>query len=473
MAEERGSYTYMVKWLNTLGYSPDTRMAGKIASYWGWYTAQNKWYSYKERRGLRSFQMNRETLHPAAMVAEAWSDLLMNEKLAITSEDEGMAQVIADHFAGFGVAHADFVTRAFALGTGGWAINVKDVSDDGMLHPDALIEIEEYDATQVLPITWGADDCTQCAFATRVEHGGRDYEQCQAHIIKDGTYHIITQLFDVKNHEQVNLEDITADLDTGSPFPTFALVKPAVPNPHFDYCAMGASVYDKGISAIKMVDEALTSMLVHIRVAKPRVFVDETVIEKKKVRQSDGTYKERFYAFGEADDMYFRMKPGGENDKPMNVIQPEMREAENEAAINLGLKTLSLTCGLGDHYWDWDKASGLKTATEVVSDSSMLARTLRKHQNALGKSITALVRGIAGVCRHLCGTDVNPAAPIAIDFDDSVITDTQSDKQQALSEISILGIPELTKKYLVKYCDFTEDEAAAAVPASMVVDEGF
>lgn len=473
MAEGRGSYTYMVKWLKTLGYSPDTRMAGKISAYWGWYTANNKWYHYKERRGLRSFQMTRETMHPAAMVAEAWSDLLMNEKLVITTEDEKMRAVLDAHFADFGVAHADFVTRAFALGTGGWAINVKDVSDDGMMHPDALVEVEEYDATQVLPITWGADDCTQCAFATRVEHDGRDYEQCQAHVLIGDTYHILTQLFDVKNHEAVTVEDITADLDTGSPFPTFALVKPAVPNPHFDYCAMGASVYDKGISAIKAVDEALTSMLVHMRVARPRVFVDETIIEKKKVKQRDGTTKEQFYAFGEADDMYFRMKPGGENDKPMNVIQPEMREAENEAAINLGLKMLSLTCGLGDHYWDWEKDGGLKTATEVVSDSSMLARTLRKHQNALGGSITALVRGVAGICKHLCGTDVDPTAPIEIDFDDSVITDVQTDKQQALSEITILGVPKLKQNYLVKFCGFSEKEAEAAVPSVMVVDEGF
>ena len=109
MAEERGSYTYMVSWLKTLGYDPDTRMTGKIMEYWGWYTADNKWYAYRERRGLRWFKMNRETIHPAAMVAEAWSDLLMNEKLGITSEDKPMAEMLAKHFANFGVAHADFV----------------------------------------------------------------------------------------------------------------------------------------------------------------------------------------------------------------------------------------------------------------------------------------------------------------------------------------------------------------------------
>ncbi len=473
MAEYRGSYPYMVAWLETLGYSPDTRMSGKISEYWGWYTADNGWYSYRQRRGLRWFKTNRETLYPAAMVAEAWSDLLMNEKLEITSDDQAMRNVLEAHFSDFGIAHADFVTRSFALGTGGWAINVRSVSDDGMMHPDALIEVVEYDATQVLPITWGSDDCTQCAFATRIEHGGRDYEQCQAHVLIGGTYHILTQLFDVKSHNRVDVEGITADLDTLSPFATFALVKPAVPNPHFDYCAFGASVFDKGVSSIKAVDEALTSMLVHMRVSRPRVFVDETLIEKKTTKLKNGETRSEYFAFGEADDIVFRMKPGPENANPMNVVHPDMREAENEAAVNAGLKMLAITCGLGDSYWNWDKTGGLKTATEVVSDSSMLARTLRKHQNALRGSIGALVRGIAGVCRSLCNEPVNPLADIRIDFDDSVITDTNTDKNQALSEISILGVPILKQKYLVKYWGMTEEEAAAAVPSETVIDVGF
>lgn len=398
----------------------------------------------------------------------------MNEKLEITAEDKGMQEVLAAHFGGFGVNQADFTTRAFALGTGGWAIGVDDVSDDGLLHPDARVKIEDYDAQQVLPLTWSADTCTQCAFVTRVELEGRDYDQCQAHILLGGTYHILTQLFDVKSHRMVYPEGVTTDLDTKSPHKTFALVKPAVPNPHFSYCAMGASVYEKGISAIKATDEALTSLLVHLRVARPKMFVTDTMIEKKTKRDANGNKVTEYAAFGEADDITFRTPPGDEGTDPLKVVQPEMRIADNEAAINAGLKMLSIACGLGDNYWAWDHKDGLKTATEVVSDSSMLARTLKKHQNALRGSIAELVRGIAGVCRHLCGTSVDPSAPVSIDFDDSIITDTQTDKNMALTEISVLGIPALKRKYLQDYCGFTEEEAAAAVPdEAPTIDPGF
>lgn len=474
MAEERGTYAYMVDWLKMLGYSVDTRMQAKIAEYFGWFTASNDWYSYQVQRQFRTFVVNRDTLHPAALAAEAWSDLLMNEKLEIKAEDKNMAKVIADHFDNFGVNQADFVTRAFAMGTGAWAIGVDDVSDDGMVHPDARIKIEDYGASQIMPITWSADSCTQCAFATRVELDGHDYDQCQAHVLIGGTYHILTQLFDVKSHKMVWPDGVTEDLDTLSSFQTFALVKPAVPNIHFDYCAMGASVFEKGISAIKATDEALTSFLAHLRVGRPKVFVSDTLIEKKTSKTASGETITTYAAFGEADDIVFRTKPADEGTAPMNVVQPNMCVAENEQGINAGLKMLALTCGLGDNYWEWDHKTGLKTATEVVSDSSMLARTLRKHQNALNGSILKLVKGVAGVCKHLCNNPVNPEVEVSIDFDDSIITDTQTDRNMALTEISMLGIPALKRKYLVDYKGFTEDEATAAVPdETMAIDEGF
>jgi A118 family predicted phage portal protein len=473
MAEQRGQYSYMEEWLTQIGYNPDTRMTSKVNEYFGWYTARNDWYQYQERRNEQLFKMNRETLYPAVLVSDAWADLLMNEKLEITSEDAAMQAVIDDHFNNFGVAHADFVSRAFALGTGAWAINVFGVDNDGMVHPDADIRIEEYDATQILPLTWSATNCTQCAFATRVEYEGQDYDQCQAHVIIDGTYHILTQLFDTKKHTKVYLESVLPDFNTRSTFPTFAIVKPAVSNTHFNYCAMGASVYDRAYSAIKATDEALTSHLVHMRVARPKIFVSDTMIKKTMKKDPNGKTITKYSAFGEADDIMFKVSQADEGQTPLNVVQPDLRVEENTSAINAGLKMLSISCGLGDNYWQWDHAGGLKTATEVVSDSSMLARTLKKHQNALGKALERIVSGVAGVCSSICNTSVSPDAGVCIDFDDSVITDTQTDKNMALTEISMLGVPELKVRYLTRYCGFSEEEARAAVPSEAVIDTGF
>lgn len=466
-----GDYQYMVDWLGQLGYEPDTRMAGLVAKYRGWYKAENSWYSYSETRNFDTFKLDRETLNPAAMVAQAWADLLMNEKLVISSDNKEMAEVIAEHLRDFGVSQADFVTDAFALGTGGWSLGVSRASDDGMINPDAVISVEDHDTQEVMPLTWSDDDCTQCAFASRVEIDGKDYNRCQAHVLVEGTYHIITQLFDAKTNAKVTVESVIPDFDTRSEHPTFALVRPAIPNTHYDHCAMGVSVFERGISAVKVTDEALTSLLTHLRVARPKMFVSETMIKKHTEKNAKGENVTTYSAFGEADDIVFRMSPGEEHDKPMTVVQPEMRIAENEQAVNAGLKMLSITCGLGDNYWQWDHKGGLKTATEVVSDSSMLARTLRKHQNALGKSITRLVRGVAGVCRGVCGRSVDPEATVTIDFDDSIIVDTQTEKAQMLAEIAAGVVP--SWMYLATFYGMSDEEAKEAVSEGEVIDVGF
>ena len=51
MAKGNGVYSYMVDWLGELGYAPDTRMAGAIAEWEGWYAARNAWYDYTVQRG--------------------------------------------------------------------------------------------------------------------------------------------------------------------------------------------------------------------------------------------------------------------------------------------------------------------------------------------------------------------------------------------------------------------------------------
>lgn len=463
MAEKRNEYTYMAEWLATMGHRPDGRMAQLINSWWGWFTSENGFYSYKERRMFRTYKVERLTLHPFRFAAEAWSDLLMPE-LRISSPDEAMQREVLERcFRGFGLDRADFVARAFALGTGALALDFRGVSDDGMATPDAEVRIADYDASQVLPLTWSDDDCDQAAFASRVEYEGRDYDQCQAHVLVGGTYHIITQLFDLKNHKPVDVEGIVHDFDTRSPWPTFAFVRPAVANVHFDHCAMGASVCEKGIDAVKMVDEAFTSMHKHIRVGGPKVFIDDTMIEKSKKKTPSGETVTTYSAFGQADDVVFRMRPGNEGGKQMEVVQPDLKVSENAEAINDALKLLSITCGFGNGYFSWDAHNGLRTATEVKFDNSALALSLKRHQNALETSLARIIRGTAGALRGVCGIGVDPEAELSIDFDDSVVTDTQGEKNMAMAEIGALGVPELKVRYLMRWHAMSEDEARAAV----------
>ena len=211
---------------------------------------------------------------------------------------------------------------------------------------------------------------------------GRDYDQCQAHVLKGGTYHILTQLFDTRTHKQVAVEGISADMDTHCTRPLFALVRPAVSNRYYDYCAMGASVYCNAVGAMKVVDEAATSLLDHIRVGRPRTFVDKTLIESKTDKGPDGSLTKTYYAFGEADDTIFSMNPGDEGSAKIQTVQSDLKADENASAINTGLRLLSVACGFGNGYFSWESHTGLKTAKEVAADNSQLMRSIHRHENA-------------------------------------------------------------------------------------------
>lgn len=461
--EKRGNTGYAEAWLRRMGYQPDTRMQGMVGVWFGWFAANNGWYHYSERRGFRVYKRERASLHPAALVADEWASLLMNESTIISSTSDERRAWMARYFANptttggdgqeategnapaqqptedsgapssFAMDNADFIARAFAMGTGAWVIEPRGVTDSAYT-PDAELRIVRYDATQIVPLTWSADDCTQCAFVGRVEVAGRDYDQCQAHVLKGGTYHILTQLFDTRTHKQVTVEGISADMDTHCTRPLFALVRPAVSNRFYDYCAMGASVYCNAVGAMKVVDEAATSLLDHIRVGRPRTFVDKTLIESKTDKGPDGSLTKTYYAFGEADDTIFSMNPGDEGSAKIQTVQSDLKADENASAINTGLRLLSVACGFGNGYFSWESHTGLKTAKEVAADNSQLMRSIHRHENALRKSIVRLVNGMADACRSIKGEAV-PYGDVTVDFDDSIISDTQSAREMAMSEV--------------------------------------
>lgn len=488
--EKRGNTSYAEAWLRRMGYQPDTRMQGMVGVWFGWFAANNGWYHYSERRGFRVYKRERASLHPAALVADEWASLLMNESTIISSTSDERRAWMARYFANptatggvgdeghedgqaapqptedgdaptsFAMDNADFIARAFAMGTGAWVIEPRGVTDSAYT-PDAELRIVRYDATQIVPLTWSADDCTQCAFVGRVEVAGRDYDQCQAHVLKGGTYHILTQLFDTRTHKQVTVEGISADMDTRCTRPLFALVRPAVSNRFYDYCAMGASVYCNAVGAMKVVDEAATSLLDHIRVGRPRTFVDKTLIESKTDKGPDGSLTKTYYAFGEADDTIFSMNPGDEGSAKIQTVQSDLKADENASAINTGLRLLSVACGFGNGYFSWESHTGLKTAKEVAADNSQLMRSIHRHENALRKSIVRLVNGMADACRSIKGEAV-PYGDVTVDFDDSIISDTQSAREMAMSEVGA-GIM-APWEYRRRFYGETSNEAKANVP---------
>ena len=138
-----------------------------------------------------------------------------------------------------------------------------------------------------------------------------------------------------------------------------------------------------------------------------------------------------------------------------------LRVQEHEQAINNDLNLLSFKCGFGTQYYRFEKGA-IATATQVISENSDMYRTIKKHEIILGDVLVDLIRVIirlgktAGVANLVEDTDVT------IDFDDSIIVDKQTERQEDRQDVAIgvMGLPE----YRAKWYGETEEAAAAKIP---------
>ena len=104
----------------------------------------------------------------------------------------------------------------------------------------------------------------------------------------------------------------------------------------------------------------------------------------------------------------------------------------------------------------------MTTATQVISENSSMYRTLKKHEIILENALTELIRTIIRLGRTAGRTELIEDTDITIDFDDSIIIDKQTERQEDRQDVAIgaMGLPE----YRAKWYGETEEAAAARLP---------
>lgn len=446
--------------LAAMGYALPGDMSGRIEGWYSWYTGTAGWYE-EHYVGVDSRRHKRAklSLHPARRVCREWAGLIANEMGAQTDSPR------ANEWLRGYCARTDLFTlfqrgieRAFAMGTGAMALWF-DVGEGG-----ASVRVRRYDAKMVVPLTWDEDGTTECAFCTQVRMAGRPAVQMQLHRIdpSTGTYHIVTRIWDADGRAVGEAAaGIIADFDTQCRTPTFCLLSPAIDNTAMDNSPYGMSVFADAVDTIKVLDTAWTALYDETDLMRAVLMLPDSMIDSEP--GPDG--RPRPVPFGDQEQRLYRKVSGGlDGDEKPYCFAPQMRTSSIYETYSAALSALGDECGFGSQYFRPDKSGGMKTATEVSADNSALMRNLRNHENALGRALGTLLTSLVECARIHCGAPVEPdAEPVRIAWDDSIITDTASAKQMDLAEIAALGVPELKRRYLVRWCGMSPDEAADAL----------
>lgn len=399
-------------------------MEPHVREWDSWMRAVGEFYDYRDTDGFgRVYQVHRRTIMPAMRVCREWGSLLLDEKTTVACGDQRCTDWLGSFFlaSNFWGRAQGTVARAFGVGTGAFALWL-DVGRKS-------IKVRHYDARMVVPLSWDSEGITECAFVTRAFLNGEAIDQVQMHEVGgDGAYLIRTACFD-KDGREVSVPGVSPEVKTESMFPTFGIVRPAVPNTRVDFSPYGQSMFADAIDAVQSVDLAYDALINEIDTGKMQVFLSDVMFDQEKT--PDG--RRVPIPFGKGDCTVFRKVMSTED--TITEFAPALRTEAQGKAFRLALQVLGDLVGLGVNYFDTDNVGYVKTATKVSSDNSALMRNIRKNESALTGALVGISRAVMACARNM-GLELPDEGDVSVIFDDSIIQDTASEKQQDMAEVA-------------------------------------
>lgn len=416
---------------------------GRINDWAAWYAGKTKFHSYTIYNGTQDIPCKRKSLCMAKKVCEDKADLLLNEKVTITVAG-GSGNAAQDYLdavleaQNFWVRGNQLVELANAAGTGAF-VEYKD---------NDTVCIDFVSASCVWPLSWYNGDITECAFVSTFTLGmGGTRIYINRHVLENGKYVVYNDMFD-ESGKPVELPDgVIPKWETGSVTPLFQIITPNIANNIDLTNPMGISVYANVIDVLQTIDLVYDSYHNEIKLGKKRIFVDDTVV---KPNPKDGSMLPIF----DPNDTVFYGIPGKDNEKSITESNMNLRVEAHQLALQSSLDILSELCGFGKGYYKFD-ADEVQTATAVVSQNSKLFRKIKKDEIILDKALTDMVRALLFLGGFTGEYD------ISINFDDSIIEDTDAIARRAMLELGAGIIDNVL--YFERVYGMTEEAAAALV----------
>jgi len=207
-----------------------------------------------------------------------------------------------------------------------------------------------------------------------------------------------------------------------------------------------------------MIDLALDGVKVSMELGRPRVAVGSAALKTVVGRKGK---QHQIAAFDSNDIAFYQMEEKLVGDTIIKDITTSYRAGEFETSLQKALTLYSQNIGLGEKAFKWENGA-IKTATEVISENSVMYQTMRKHQEIVKECIIDVCKAILDMNNK--DFDIE----IKIEFDDSVIVDKESERARWQQLYRDNVIPKWL--YLVEYEGYSEKEAKALVSeASQVI----
>lgn len=272
------------QYLMSQGYTiPASDWYATINLFFDWYRGYVKdVHRFKHATPLGTRYYDRHYMGMAKTICEDYASLMLNERVKITANGfDALGDILEENR--FFERGNRLVELYCALGTGAF---VEYRSADG------APVIDYIRGDMIYPLSWDADNITQCAFASAKIVDGKPIYYVQMHV-KDGSgYRIKNACIDQKTGMPLPLpEDVQEETDI-APVPLFQIVRTNAVNVIDIDSPMGISVFGTAFEQLKAVDIAFDSFVNEFILGKKRLMVPQSMAQMQM--QEDGTIKPTF-----------------------------------------------------------------------------------------------------------------------------------------------------------------------------------
>jgi A118 family predicted phage portal protein len=274
-----------------------------------------------------------------------------------------------------------FLADAYALGGGAIKVYVKDSEPC----------IEFISADKIYPVAFSDGKFTEVIFRSASADNGKFLTRLERYKV-DKSNETENLIYESDNRHEIGKLVYSSGIISNPAAGIFSVFTPAISN-NFDVDSpLGMSIFDNCTDILRALDIAFDSLIREFILGKKRIIVPAASIQTV-IDPETGNLTRYFDA---DDEAFVALKTEDAEALKITDNTVELRVEEHTAAINALFNLLCFSVGVSAGTFALNNSLQYytKTATEVISQNSKSARTIRTHQNALGETIADICRGL-------------------------------------------------------------------------------
>lgn len=317
------------------------------------------------------------------------------------------------------------------------------------------IRLNYVDADCFIPLTVINDIVTEAGFSGSSLRGGKKQTTLVLFVLNDrGLYEAETHVFDDKGNE---LRELGTTVILGDVKP-FSVMRNAEVNNLDGMEGYGLPKLWNAIPMLKAIDLCYNVLFGDLDKADKLLLINELLC------QFDGSgnpippneqVKKLFVLLGQKLP---------DQKELIQEYNPSIRIDEITKCFELALSLLSMAFGYGTKKYSFENGQ-ITTATEYIGERQDQMQELNRQRQEATRYIQDICRAVMWFSNTFHGTGYNLDSEILVDFDDSYITDKESELERRRNDALSFDIPQLTIWYLMDAYSLSEDEATALVAA--------